>query len=444
MKTKRSDPARPTQTAPLLSRLSTALGIRILLLSVLLGAGVAAAADISNGLLTFTENTSDGGLTVTGFDINATGNVHDLLIPSVLTVGGTPKPVNGIGNSALEPVYWPAKGITGIVTVPSSVVSIGDSAFNGNEISGVILPDTLDYMGPEVFRSCARLESVRIPAGLSDLSYNSFYDCSSLTSVYFPEGLTDIGENAFDSCTSLDALALPKSLTRIHNGAFANCVALKSVMLPGGVTQIGEVAFNACASLESIDIAKSVSVIGAGAFAGCVKLKTVTFYGSIPAMVDHYPYDSPFTNTPEDLKITIICYPGKGFEGYFNDTDRFTIKYLGPDIAVFSLSGTELHDNDKSNFGMIRSGNTSPALTFKISNKGSRPLTGIKIGNSGGNYPDFKIVSRPSTTLAPGATTTFKVKFTPSSKGKLATVLEIKSNDPDEKLIKVKLTGSGF
>ena len=444
MKTKTSESAPTPQTFLQRSRFSTTLGLRILLASILLASDAASAAKISNSLLTFSENTNDGGLTITGFDIDARGNVHDLLIPEVLTVGGVSKPVTAIGNYALQPRYWPAMVITGTVTIPNSVTTIGTSAFLGNEISGVILPDSIDYIGPDAFRSCTRLQTVKIPAKLTEISDSAFSGCSSLASVSLPEGLTSIGENTFNSCTSLSSIMLPKSLARIYNAAFGNCVSLRSVNLPGGVTQIGSGTFRACASLAAVEIAESVSVIGDGAFYDCIRLESVTFYG-VPPLVKYYSgLPSVFSHSPSNLKITILCYPGKGFEKVFADTDQFTIKYIAPDIAVFSSSGTGLRNNSLRNFGRIQTRKASPSVTFRIQNAGSLPLNDIKIGTSGGNRLDFKIVSPPAKTLAPGATTTFKVKFSPGAKGECGTILRIESNDPDEQIFKIKLTGRGL
>ena len=442
MKISSSKSAPTPQIFRQLSRFSTTLGRRILLASILLASDAASAREISNGLLTFSENTTDGGVTVTGFDTNVRGNVHDLLIPEVLTVGGISKPVTAIGYRAFWGFY--AKVITGTVTIPNSVTTIGESAFYSNEISGVILPDSIDYIGLGAFRSCARLQSVKIPAKLTEISDNAFSGCSSLASVSLTEGLTSIGENAFNSCTSLGSLVLPKSLTRIYSAAFGNCVSLRSVNLPGGVTQIGSGTFEACASLAAVEIAESVSVIGDGAFYDCIRLESVTFYG-VPPLVKYYSgLPSVFSHSPSNPKITILCYPGKGFEKVFDDMDQFTIKYIAPDIAVFNSSGTDLRNNSLRNFGRIQTRKASPSVTFRIQNTGSLPLNDIKIGTSGANRLDFKIVSPPARTLAAGAITTFKVKFSPGAKGERGTILKIESNDPDEQIFKIKLTGRGF
>ena len=117
------------QAASQQSRPASTLGSLFLLASILLGASAAATAGITDGLLTFTENTNDGGLTVTGLNSRATGVVHDLTIPSGLNVGGIFKPVTAIGSYAFRYESWHLSLISGTVTLPESVVSIGENAF---------------------------------------------------------------------------------------------------------------------------------------------------------------------------------------------------------------------------------------------------------------------------------------------------------------------------
>lgn len=180
---------------------------------------------------------------------------------------------------------------------------------------------------------------------------------------------------------------------------------------------------------------KNLSRIGGWAFNGCNNLKTIRFLGNAPYLEGYTGISADFSS---NFIITIQCYRNRAFETDFSNIDLFQIQYLSvpaPDIAV---------KNSQHYFGRIKIGKASSTITIQIRNAGTLPLKGIKIGNSGGDYRDFMIVSRPSQILAPGATSTFMVKFTPISKRKLGTFLEIRSNDPDEKITRVKLTGLGI
>lgn len=452
-------PLTPTPIAePLSSPLATAFGLRLLLASALLCAAAPATTTqgsfdtsgiLNDGILTYEENAVGTGLTVDGPYNWATGEVQNLEIPDSVVVNGVSRPVTTIGDSAFDDGLNANNRITGSLLIPSGVESIGWAAFRENSMTNVTLPDTVSFLGANAFQECASLQSVNIPKALKRLEEWTFFECASLSSVRFTEGLVAIGPGAFCRCTNLAVIKLPKTLVTIEAsneqfGTFQNCDSLRTIIFPNALRKIGDHAFEDCSSLESLVFPKSLSSIGRSSFNFCAKLKTVTFYGGLPSMNSNSQFELPFSNSPSNLKIMIRCQPGKGFEETFNDSDRFAIKYLASDIAVFSSSGTKLRENSIRNFGRIKKGKESQTVTFKIRNAGSLPLKNINVANSGGDRLDFKIVSRPSKTLAPGATTTFQLRFSPSSKGERGTTLEIESNDPDKKTFMLKLTGRGF
>ncbi|MDP6417803.1 MAG: leucine-rich repeat protein, partial [Gammaproteobacteria bacterium] len=93
------------------------------------------------------------------------------------------------------------------VTIPNTVTSIGESAFNGTALTSVVIPDSVTAIGNNAFR-----------------------DCNSLTSVVIPNSVTSIGESAFNG-TALTSVAIPDSVTSIGEGAFYG-TGLTSVEIP--------------------------------------------------------------------------------------------------------------------------------------------------------------------------------------------------------------------
>ena len=88
-------------------------------------------------------------------------------------------------------------------------------------------------------------------------------------------------------------------------------------------------------------------------------------------------------------------------------------------------------------------GKTGTAKTFTITNKGTAKLTGLVIRKDGAHKADFKVGELGKTTLAAGASTTFKVTFKPTAKGTREAAIHIKSNDSNENPFDIKLTGMG-
>ena len=166
--------------------------------------------------------------------------------------------------------------------IPSSVTSIGDSAFRGcSSLTSITIPDSVTSIGNGAFSFCSSLTSIIIPESVKSIGALAFFKCSSLTSITIPDSVTSIGEYAFQCCKSLTSITIPDSVTNIGKCAFSNCSSLTSISIPASVTSIGRWAFNKCSSLTSITIPDSVTSIGMWAFFDCSSLTSV----SIPASV---------------------------------------------------------------------------------------------------------------------------------------------------------------
>ncbi len=82
--------------------------------------------------------------------------------------------------------------------------------------------------------------------------------------------------------------------------------------------------------------------------------------------------------------------------------------------------------------------------TITLRNDGTADLTGIIPTLTGEHPGDFLLdASATASTLAPGATTTFTVQFTPTALGTRNASISIASNDYDESPFVVALTGTG-
>jgi hypothetical protein len=187
-------------------------------------------------------------------------------------------------------------GKSGDFTIPNSVTSINDWAFEGcSSLTSITIPNSVTSIGEGAFADCSSLTSVTIPDGVTSISDYAFDDCSSLTNITIPNSVTNIGYWAFGGCSSLTSITIPNSVTNIGEGAFFNCDSLTSITVPDSVTNIRENTFGLCTSLTSITIPDSVTSIGENAFYDCDNL---TIYGYTGSYAETYAkeYDIPFVD----------------------------------------------------------------------------------------------------------------------------------------------------
>ena len=88
-----------------------------------------------------------------------------------------------------------------------------------------------------------------------------FQSHTELTSVILPEGLQFIGKKTFKNCSGLDKIIIPNSVTRIGECAFENCTSLTEIRIPHGVTSLDLDIIRGCESLSRIYIPSSVKLL---------------------------------------------------------------------------------------------------------------------------------------------------------------------------------------
>ena len=78
---------------------------------------------------------------------------------------------------------------------------------------------------------CTNLTSITIPSSVTSIGRSAFFCCYGLTSIDIPNYVTSIGEGAFTACVNLSSVTIPNSVTNIGNNAFEGSANLTSVIV---------------------------------------------------------------------------------------------------------------------------------------------------------------------------------------------------------------------
>lgn len=203
--------------------------------------------------------------------------ITDLIIPNFVT---------GIDAVAFNG----CSGLTSI-TIPSSVTSIGPLAFSGcTGLAKVNIEDLtawckIEFWDDEANPLCyahhlymnnEEISDLIIPNSVTYIGHYAFEGCSGLTSIIIPNSVTGIGAYAFSKCSGLTSVTIPNSVTDIFGGAFSYCSSLTSITIPNSIYNIGYV-YNEEAGIYGNYNLNTIFLTGEGYWTGgdCVELPRV-------------------------------------------------------------------------------------------------------------------------------------------------------------------------
>lgn len=95
-------------------------------------------------------------------------------------------------------------------------------------LRSVAIPDSVTYLGTEVFQGQPNIETVTLGNGLKTIPEKTFKGCSFLKKLTLPSQLKTIEASAFSGCSRLEDVTLPTTLETIGEEAFADCGAVQT------------------------------------------------------------------------------------------------------------------------------------------------------------------------------------------------------------------------
>lgn len=214
-------------------------------------------------------------------------------------------------------------GNGGEVVVPGGISGIGEGAFAGSEITGIILPYGLTEIGSKAFENCTFLTSVVINEGIKTIGSRAFAGSGLEEITIYAENAPEVADDAFEGCESFKAnvsegtteeyaamkafenanlvelgfviengvlvqyigkggnVVVPDGVTEIKGGVFSGNDSLISVVIPEGVRILGDGVFSDSKNLVSVIMPDSVVSVGSNCFNGCVSLSELRFSANV-------------------------------------------------------------------------------------------------------------------------------------------------------------------
>ena len=165
------------------------------------------------------------------------------------------------------------------VILPSTLKSIGISAFEGTSLSKIELPSSLTYIGENAFANIKTLTEITIPKSVESASY-AFYGDVNLKKVIFEDGIVTIPPRVLHN-TGIEEIVLPSSVKTIGSYAFSNSKSLEKINLLDGVRQIEEGAFSGDSKLSVVELPETLTEISRYVFSDTPSLTHINLPSGI-------------------------------------------------------------------------------------------------------------------------------------------------------------------
>ncbi len=138
-------------------------------------------------------------------------------------------------------------------------------------------------------------EEYEIPEGISSMRQSFRYGPRFLYRITTPSSFAELPDDAFRCSFTVNTITVKDGPKRVGKRCFSFSTDLANIILPSTLEEIDEEAFRGLTSLEHIDIPASVRKIGAKAFIGCPLLKSIVIPASCEVAADSFDNDVAVT-----------------------------------------------------------------------------------------------------------------------------------------------------
>lgn len=157
--------------------------------------------------------------------------------------------------------------------------------------------------------------------------------------------VSSIGESAFADCTEMTSVSVPASITTIASTAFNGCTGLELLDMSEStaLTSISSNTFSTCTAIETVNFPTSIESIGASAFANCANLSNMSLPCTTPPALDNE--NNPFEGV--DATACIISIPTESVSAYTQSDswNKFVDPSVKSDIQISVVNNESGNEN---------------------------------------------------------------------------------------------------
>ena len=130
----------------------------------------------------------------------------------------------------------------GLIKCASDIISIGNVYQNNSRIVSVTIPNSVISIGDRAFNNCSNLISVTLGNSVESIGIYAFAVSRSLISITIPNSVTSIRDDAFGNCSGLTSVTIGNNVSSIGNSVFSGCSVLTSISYTGTIAQYKAIA----------------------------------------------------------------------------------------------------------------------------------------------------------------------------------------------------------
>ena len=329
----------------------------------------------SDGKLTVSKNEGDGEME----DMNSYQSSKWRCFSNLVTSVEIQEGVTKIGNYA----FYNMQNISSIL-LPNSLITIGDGVFFGSPITGdIVIPEYVESIGSNAFAAVGGTAStISIPASVTNIGQWAFQNKAtdditstnvitainvaaanpnycSVDGILYSKDMTTL--IAYPAGKTATEYVIPSTVTEIKSRALYSCVYITTLTIPAGTSLVeydgyAGTAFSGCYGLTDIynnaTTPQTISSVlswmdkGQGSINLYIPSGTRAAYEAADGWKDLNIIDSS-TPTPAPTTEEVITnpdpeHPSYHYSTFFHSTQNYALTNDGTEAFVADLSGSDL------------------------------------------------------------------------------------------------------